>query len=86
MGKPWKVWFEFAETSFFQEAATKYAKALFRRTYSIIPTAERNNPEKFYKQAKTVGIAEQSLGSNTEFNSLFQKAYSDYEQAYQPVN
>jgi hypothetical protein len=83
MGKPSKIWFEFAETSYFQDAVTKYAKLLFRRTYDLIPASEKNTPDKFYKQANTVSIAERELGLPREFNNLFPKAYSDYEQSYQ---
>ena len=85
LGKPWKVWFDFTESSYFQDAVMKYAKAIFKRTYDLIPASERNNPDKFYKQAGTVGIAQKSLGLPAEFNNIFQKAYSEYEVDYQTV-
>jgi hypothetical protein len=83
MGKPWSIWFDFAESYNFQDALTKYTKLLFRRTYSIIPKSEKNSPDNFYKQAKAVAIAEKELGLANEFNGLFPKAYSEYEQSYQ---
>ena len=80
--QPTKIWFDFAESNFFQEAISKYAKLIFPRTYDLIPVAERSNPDRFFKQIKTVSIAEQKLGLPQDFNKLIQKAYALYEQSF----
>lgn len=74
-----RTWFEFVETNYFQKATEKYAKLIFPRAYRLVPTREKRNPDRFFKQAKTIDIAKRKLGLTKEFNRLYQKAYSQYE-------
>lgn len=77
-----RTWFEFVESDHFREAVQKYAKQIFRRSYDLIPKSERSNPDKYLKQIRMVNIARRKLGLAQEFNRLFQKAYSDYEEEF----
>lgn len=80
--QPIRMWFDFVESNYFEEAISKYAKMIFPRTYDLIPSTERSNPDKFFKQLKTVSIAEQKLGLPQEFNKLIRKAYALYEKSF----
>jgi hypothetical protein len=80
--QPQKIWFDFVESNYFQEAVRKYAKLVFPRTYDLIPVSERSNPDRFFKQIRTVSVAEQKLGLAKDFNRLFQEAYALFEQEF----
>jgi len=77
-----RTWFDFVESDYFQDSAQKYAKLVFPRAYELIPPSERANPDKFFKQIKTVDIAKKKLGLANDFNRLFQKAYSYFEEEF----
>jgi len=77
--QPQKIWFDFVESAHFQDAAQKYARQVFPRAYNLIPVSERSNPDRFFKQIKTIEVAGQKLGLTNEFNRLFQRAYSYFE-------
>jgi len=80
--QPQKIWFDFVESRYFQDAANKYAKLIFPRTYALIPASEKSNPDRFFKQVKTISIAEQKLGLTNDFNRLFQEASALFEQEF----
>jgi len=78
----WRTWFEFVQSGHFRKAVRSYGKPVFRRSYDLIPRSERSNPDRFFKQIRTVDIARRKLGLTQEFNRLFQRAYSEYEQEF----
>lgn len=80
--QPQKIWFDFVESDYFQDATQKYTKLIFPRAYEMIPSSQRSNPDKFFKQSKAVDIADKRLGLVNEFNRLFQKAYRLYEEEF----
>lgn len=77
-----RTWFDFVESNRFQEAAQKYAKLIFPRANALIPASEKANPDRFLKQVKTVDIAKEKLGLTSEFNRLFQRACSYFEDEF----
>lgn len=77
-----RTWFEFTESNYFQETVQRYVKLIFPRAYSLIPVSERGNPDRFFKQVRTVEIAKGKLGLTIDFGRLFQEAYSKYEKEF----
>lgn len=74
-----RTWFDFVETNYFQMATEKYAKIIFPRAFKLIPAREKRNPDRFFKQAKTVDIAKKKLGLTNEFYRLYQEAQNQFE-------